>query len=347
MNINLFDYHLPDELIAQHPAPRRDSARLFILPRGGEPFSHALINRLPSLLRQGDLLVFNNAKVIPARLYGKKPTSGKVELLILEQQDDRRFIALAKASKGLAKGLIFEVGETRLKALEHLGDGRFLIEIVEPASPHAFHSLLAKGFMPLPPYIRRSGDDAKEASRDRKRYQTVFAESVGAVAAPTAGLHFNARLLARLKAAKINTAFLTLFVGPGTFMPVRAEELEDHQMHEERFILAEEVARIVNKTRDAGGRVIAVGTTSCRTLESCADESGRVRPKSGSTRLFIYPGYRFKVIDGLLTNFHLPKSTLLALVSALVGRERILAAYQEAIAKRYRFFSYGDAMLIH
>lgn len=326
-----FDYELPEESIAQEPAPRGES-RLLVLDREDR---HHQVKDLPRLLRPGDLLVLNDTRVIPARLFGQRIGSeGKMEVLLVEKVGDREWDALvrpgrrARPGTGIAfEGLTAEVIDKR--------EDRYRLRFSEPVEPH----LERLGHVPLPPYIRRPD----EAS-DRERYQTVFARNPGAVAAPTAGLHFSAELLEAIAAAGIGIARVTLHVGIGTFKPVAAEQVEDHRMDRERYEVGEETAEAIRRARAEGRRVVAVGTTVVRTLESAAQE-GEIRAGGGSTELFITPGYRFRVVDVLLTNFHLPRSTLLMLVSAFAGRERVLAAYGEAIREGYRFYSYGDAML--
>jgi S-adenosylmethionine:tRNA ribosyltransferase-isomerase len=330
-----FDFALPPELIAQHPAPERSASRL--LDGGGAMPVDRQFRDLPALLAPGDLLVFNDTRVIPARLFAHKPSGGRVEILVERLLDEHRCLAQLRVSKKPAVGTLLQLdGGARLQVLRREG-GFFELESV--AAPLAA-VLEAEGHMPLPPYIERS-----DTPQDRERYQTVYARSPGAVAAPTAGLHFDAPLLAALEQRGLQQTQVTLHVGAGTFQPVRAQRIEEHQMHAEWLEVPESVCTAVAQTRARGGRVIAVGTTAVRALETAAAD-GQLRAYRGDTRIFIYPGYEFRVIDGLVTNFHLPESTLLMLVSALAGREAVLAAYREAVAQRYRFFSYGDAMLI-
>jgi S-adenosylmethionine:tRNA ribosyltransferase-isomerase len=334
-----FDYELPPERIAQRPAPRGES-RLLVLDREGAE-RHRRVRDLPELLRAGDLLVLNDTRVIPARLFGRRPGGGQVEILLTGRVNDQEWDALVKPGRRARPGTILTLGEELTEGLtaevtEKEENGRHRLRFSEPIEPH----LDRLGHMPLPPYIQRP-DEAE----DRERYQTVWARQPGAVAAPTAGLHFTREILDALAAAGIATAHVTLHVGLGTFKPVSAERIEDHQMESERWELSEETAEAIRRTRARGGRVVAVGTTVVRTLESAA-LAGEIRAGSGATRLFITPGFPFQVVDVLLTNFHLPKSTLLMLVSAFVGRERVLAAYEEAIQEEYRFYSYGDAMLV-
>jgi S-adenosylmethionine:tRNA ribosyltransferase-isomerase len=352
MRLSDFDYHLPEERIAQEPLAERDASRLLHLPLGTDGLSHRHVRELPSLLRSGDLLVFNDARVIPARLHGtKRGTGGKVELLLVEPmpaepgERGECWYCLGQASKGLKAGLVIDLAaglEAEVVGTHPEGGNIVRLSLAGDALMQA---LWEAGEIPLPPYIRSAG---VPAARDPNaaRYQTIFAKRPGASAAPTAGLHFTPALLEALAAVGVRSTTLTLQVGPGTFLPVRTEEVSQHRMHAERFEVPAETARLVAETKAGGGRVIAVGTTSLRALEAAADERGQLRVGDGATDLFITPGYRFRCIDGLVTNFHLPKSTLLMLVSALCGRERLLAAYGEAVREQYRFFSYGDAMLL-
>jgi S-adenosylmethionine:tRNA ribosyltransferase-isomerase len=341
MRISDFDYLLPEELIAQVPIEPRDSSRLLVVPREGA-FQHRAIADLPDLLVPGDLLVLNDTRVIPARLLGKKESGGKVELLLCEPLAGglgRRWRAMGQASKPIREGarLSFDGLTATVVAVE--GEGFYEVALDrEGAELEA--ALIRAGRLPLPPYIQRPPDD-----RDRERYQTILARAPGSAAAPTAGLHFTTALLDRLEARGIERATVTLHVGPGTFLPVRADRLDDHRMHGERYEVPEATAAAVERARSRGARVVAVGTTSARTLES-AFQRGRVVAGEGRTELFIRPGHTFGAVHSLLTNFHLPRSTLLVLACALGGRDRILEAYREAVARRYRFFSYGDAMLI-
>jgi S-adenosylmethionine:tRNA ribosyltransferase-isomerase len=337
MHTSDFQFDLPPELIAQQPLAQRSASRLLCLDRVRGTLAHREFAALPELLQPGDLLVFNDTRVIPARLFAHKPSGGRVEILVERLLDEHRCLAQLRVSKKPAVGTLLQLdGGARLQVLRREG-GFFELESV--AAPLAA-VLEAEGHMPLPPYIERS-----DTPQDRERYQTVYARSPGAVAAPTAGLHFDAPLLAALEQRGLQQAQVTLHVGAGTFQPVRAQRIEEHQMHAEWLEVPESVCTAVAQTRARGGRVIAVGTTAVRALETAAAD-GQLRAYRGDTRIFIYPGYEFRVIDGLVTNFHLPESTLLMLVSALAGREAVLAAYREAVAQRYRFFSYGDAMLI-
>ncbi len=334
-----FDYDLPPASIAQEPAPRGES-RLLVLDRQGSD-RHARVRDLPRLLRPGDLLVLNDTRVIPARLHGRSAGGGKMEILLLERLADREWEALVKPGRRARTGSLIRIEEgLAAEVVDKREDGpshRYRLRFSEPIEPH----LDRLGHIPLPPYIHRP-----DTPEDRERYQTVFARRPGAVAAPTAGLHFTAELLREIEAAGVETARLTLHVGLGTFKPVAAERVEEHRMESERYEIGEEAAGAVRRARTAGRRIVAVGTTVVRTLESAAKAGdGEVRAGSGATELFITPGFRFRAVDALLTNFHLPCSTLLMLVSALAGRERVLAAYAEAVREGYRFYSYGDAML--
>jgi S-adenosylmethionine:tRNA ribosyltransferase-isomerase len=356
-----FDYALPPELIAQEPLPARDEARLLVLPRaaGRGELKHESVRRLPQLLRPGDLLVVNDARVVPARLRGHKVgTGGKVELLLVEPLEPfaapavssvpacapRDWLALGQAGKPLRDGAEVDVGGLCFRVVENRGGGELRLRLPEAlAQADALWQFLEeRGELPLPSYLARAPSQV-----DRDRYQTVFAKERGAVAAPTAGLHFTPRLLEELSARGIRVASVTLHVGPGTFLPVRASRTEEHRMHAERYVVPRETVDLHARTRESGGRVVAVGTTSVRTLEAAWDDAvGRLRAGPGATSLFITPGYGFRAVDALFTNFHLPKSTLFMLVSAFAGLAPIRLAYAEAVRERYRFFSYGDAMLV-
>ena len=334
-----FRYELPPELIAQHPPAERSASRLMVLDRAGGRVSHRGVRDLPDLLAPGDLLVFNDTRVIPARLLGRKETGGRVEVLVERLRGGREVLAQVRASKSPRPGtrLLLEGGAAaRVTGREE----DFFVLAFEGDEPVA--ALLERiGHVPLPPYIARP-----DAGVDRERYQTVYARRAGAVAAPTAGLHFDEPLLEALRARGLALGWVTLHVGAGTFQPVRVDDIREHRMHREWIEVGEAVCRQVAETRARGGRVVAVGTTSVRCLETAAGEDGVLRPFTGETDIFIYPGYRFRVVDALVTNFHLPESTLLMLVCAFAGTEAVLAAYREAVARRYRFFSYGDAMLV-
>lgn len=341
MKIDLFDFDLPEELIAQTPLPNRDASRLMVLDKKTGEIRHETFRNILSYLHEGDCLVLNDTRVMPARLYGEKENTGaNIEVLLLKQLEGDRWETLVKPAKRVKVGTEITFGDGRLKAtcvdtLEHGG------RILEFSYQGIFYEVLEQlGEMPLPPYIKEKLDDPE-------RYQTVYAREVGSAAAPTAGLHFTEQLLDDIRAKGVHIAFITLHVGLGTFRPVSVENIEEHDMHAEFYQMTEETARLLNEVRQQGGRIIAVGTTSTRTLETIASKhNGAFVAESGWTDIFIYPGYEFKAIDGLVTNFHLPKSTLIMLVSALAGRENILRAYNVAVKERYRFFSFGDAMLI-
>jgi S-adenosylmethionine:tRNA ribosyltransferase-isomerase len=332
-----FQFDLPPELIAQQPLSRRSDSRLLRLSKSGGQLADGYILALPELLREGDLLVFNNTRVIPARLFGRKETGGQVEILLERMVDDSECLAQLRVSKSPREGSkIFLEDGSQMEVTGREGSF-FSLRLVDGALGEKLETL---GHMPLPPYIER--DDTLE---DRERYQTVYARHPGAVAAPTAGLHFDDTLLDRIESRGVERAEVTLHVGAGTFQPVRCDEIEDHRMHAERLEVSAGVCEAVARTRNRGGRVIAVGTTAVRSLETAAS-GGTLTPWAGDSRIFIYPGYQFRVVDGLVTNFHLPESTLLMLVCALAGTAETLAAYQHAVAEDYRFFSYGDAMLV-
>ncbi|MCI8801153.1 MAG: tRNA preQ1(34) S-adenosylmethionine ribosyltransferase-isomerase QueA [Lachnospiraceae bacterium] len=333
-------FELPQELIAQDPLEDRSSSRLLVLDKHTGAVSHRVFRDIGEFLRPGDCLVLNNTKVIPARLLGVRADTGAhVEVLLLKRQEGNVWETLVKPGKKCRPGAKLSFGEGLLGAevLEVTEEGNRLIRF---AYEGIFEEVLDRlGEMPLPPYITHK-------LQDKNRYQTVYAREEGSAAAPTAGLHFTQELLAQLEEKGIRIAFVTLHVGLGTFRPVKEENVLDHHMHSEYYQVPEETATLINRTRTEGGRVICVGTTSCRTLESAADEKGVVQAGSGDTDIFIYPGYRFRVLDALITNFHLPESTLVMLVSALAGRENVLNAYAEAVREQYRFFSFGDAMLV-
>jgi S-adenosylmethionine:tRNA ribosyltransferase-isomerase len=332
-----FNYLLPDALIAQKPLAERDASRLLCMDKNSGQITDRQFTDFIDLITDQDLLVFNDTKVIPARLYGKKQSGGKIEILIERLLDDHHALAHVKASKSPKAGAIIELDQGYSCTVQGRADDLFIVEF---ASMTIMELLDLIGHIPLPPYITRA-DDAS----DLTRYQTVFAKEAGAVAAPTAGLHFNEALMANIKALNIQTAFVTLHVGSGTFQPVRAENLVDHVMHKEYFAVPQATVDAVQRTREQGGRVIAIGTTAVRALES-ASTSGQLSAGFGDTALFITPGYAFKSVDALLTNFHLPESTLLMLISAFAGYDEIRNAYQHAIKESYRFFSYGDAMFL-
>lgn len=338
MRVSDFDYPLPENLIADHPARPRSSSRLLELAADGRIHDRRM-SEFADLLDDRDLLVFNNTRVIPARLFGRKASGGKVEVLVERILDSRRVLAHLRASKTPGPGVRLILGDAGVAA-QVLGRDGDLFELAFDGSTPVLELLENHGHVPLPPYIRRADNRA-----DRDDYQTLFAQQPGAVAAPTAGLHFDESLLQRLQERGIHTAFVTLHVGAGTFQPVRTERLDDHVMHAEHVDVDESLCAAVAATRGRGGRVVAVGTTVVRSLESAA-QSGILQPYRGDTRLFITPGFRFRVVDALLTNFHLPQSTLLMLVCAFAGYEPVMAAYRHAVQQAYRFFSYGDAMFV-
>ena len=335
-----FYFDLPQELIAQDPLEDRSASRLLVLNRKTGAVEHHTFKEIMNYVRSGDCLVLNNTKVIPARLMGvKEDTGAAIEVLLLKRRDSNVWETLVKPGKKARPGakIVFGDGCLRAEVLDVEEEGNRLIRFDYEG---IFEEVLDRlGEMPLPPYITHK-------LQDKNRYQTVYAKYEGSAAAPTAGLHFTEELLAQIEEMGVNIAYVTLHVGLGTFRPVKADNILEHHMHSEHYEVTPETAELINRTKESGGRVICVGTTSCRTVESAADENGRVQPGCGDTEIFIYPGYRFKVLDCLITNFHLPESTLVMLVSALAGRENVLAAYREAVEERYRFFSFGDAMLV-
>ena len=335
-----FYYNLPEELIAQTPVTPRDHSRLMVVDRESGAITHRHFYNLCDILQKGDLLVMNDSRVLPARLYGEKVDNGTfIEFLLLEQKGDKLWEIICRPGKKAKVGTKFSFGGGKLLAevVEVKPDGN---RIVQFSCDGNFYTVLDEiGQMPLPPYI-------KAELQDQERYQTVYSRELGSAAAPTAGLHFTKELLQRIADMGVKIGYVTLHVGLGTFRPVKEDEIEDHPMHSEFCIIPEETARMVNETKANGGRVVCIGTTSCRTVESFADADGTLRAQSGWTDIFIYPGYKFKCMDALVTNFHLPESTLIMLVSALAGREHILNAYKIAVENRYRFFSFGDAMFI-
>ena len=340
MKVSDFDFYLPEELIAQHPLEKRDTSRLMVLDKKTGEIEHKIFKDIIDYLNEGDTLVLNNTRVMPARLIGEKEnTGGKIEFLLLKRLEGDKWECLAKPGKTAKPGRRFTFGDGKLKCevLEVLETGNRVIEFEYDG---IFEEVLdSLGEMPLPPYIH-------ERLEDSERYQTVYSKEKGSAAAPTAGLHFTEELLEQIKAKGVNIAYVTLHVGLGTFRPVKAETIDEHVMHSEFYQVSEETARIVNETKDRGGKIISVGTTSTRTLETIGDENGKIKECSGWTNIFIYPGYKFKVVDRLITNFHLPESTLIMLVSTLAGKDHVLNAYNEAVKERYRFFSFGDAMFI-
>ena len=340
MDVKDFDYELPEELIAQDPLEDRSASRLMVLDRETGEIQHRIFKDITQYLRPGDCLVINDTKVIPARLFGvKKDTGAKIEILLLKRGENDIWETLVRPGKKAKPGTVIEFGEGLLTGtvVDTVDDGNRLIQFHYKG---IFEEILDQlGQMPLPPYITHQ-------LKDKNRYQTVYARHEGSAAAPTAGLHFTQELLDEIEGMGVKIAHVTLHVGLGTFRPVKVENVQDHHMHSEFYIVEESEAKKVNDTKTAGGRVICVGTTSCRTVESASTEDGVLKAGTGWTEIFIYPGYRFKVLDALITNFHLPQSTLVMLVSALAGREHILDAYREAVKERYRFFSFGDAMFI-
>ena len=339
MKTHDFYYELPEELIAQTPLEKRDSSRLMVLDRKTGEVTHKHFYDILDYLKPGDCLVMNDSRVLPARLLGHRPSGGAVEVLLLRDLGDKCWECLCKPGRKMQPGneVIFGDGELTATVKAVQDDGN---RVVEFHYEGIFLEVLERlGKMPLPPYI-------KAELADRERYQTVYSREVGSAAAPTAGLHFTRELLEKIREKGVKTAFVTLHVGLGTFRPVKAENILEHHMHAELCMMSEETAAVLNETKASGGRVICVGTTSCRTLESLAKEDGSFAASSKWTEIFIYPGYTFKAMDGLITNFHLPESTLVMLVSAFAGREPVLNAYEQAVAERYRFFSFGDAMCI-
>ena len=339
MNVSDFYYDLPEELIAQTPIEKRDESRLMVLNRAKQTIEHKTFKDIIDYLEPGDCLVRNNTKVIPARLYGKKSTGAKIEFLLLNRIEGDIWECIVRPGHKLKPGTEVEFGDGILKAkvLDVMDGGTRKVEFKYEG---IFSEILDKiGLMPLPPYIH-------ESLKDNDRYQTVYAKYEGSAAAPTAGLHFTPELFEKVREKGVEVANVTLHVGIGTFRPVKVENVEDHHMHSEHFYIKQEDVDKINNAKKNGKRVIAIGTTSCRVLETIADENGMVKPTEGDTQIFIYPGYKYKCLDGLVTNFHLPESTLIMLVSALAGRDYIMKAYNEAVKERYRFFSFGDAMLI-
>ena len=341
MKTSDFNYELPEELIAQTPLERRDASRLMTLRRTDGALEHHHFYELPDFLKPGDCLILNNSRVLPARLLGQRlPGGGACEVLLLIDRGNKTWECLVRPGRKMKPGthLSFGGGELTAEVTEELPGGNRLVRFNYEG---IFLEVLERlGKMPLPPYI-------KEELQDQERYQTVYSKVLGSAAAPTAGLHFTPELLEKIAAMGVGIGYVTLHVGLGTFRPVKEDEIESHPMHSEYCVISQETADLINRTRAAGGRCICVGTTSCRTLESFAREDGHMEPSAGWTDIFIYPGYKFKVMDGLVTNFHLPESTLIMLVSAFAGREHILNAYNEAVRERYRFFSFGDAMFLY
>ena len=339
MKTHDFWYDLPEELIAQTPLEKRDDSRLLVLGKQTGEVEHKRFYNVLDYLQSGDCLVMNDSRVLPARLLGHRPTGGAVEVLLLRDLGDRKWECLCKPGRKMQVGsqVIFGDGELTATVVQVQEDGN---RVVEFQYEGIFLEVLERlGKMPLPPYIRAE-------LADQERYQTVYSREVGSAAAPTAGLHFTNELLDRIREKGVKTAFVTLHVGLGTFRPVKAESIDKHHMHSELCMLSAQTAEVLNETKKQGGRIICVGTTSCRTLESLVNEDGSFEEKSQWTEIFIYPGYQFKAMQGLITNFHLPESTLVMLVSAFAGRENVLSAYEQAVQEKYRFFSFGDAMFI-
>ena len=339
MKVSDFNYELPEELIAQHPYDKRDEARLMVLNRRENKYEHKVFKDIIDYLNPGDCLVINNTKVLPARLYGKKDTGANVEFLLLKRIEGDYWEAMVRPGNKLRPGAKVEFGNGLLKAevLEVIDGGNRKVKFEYNG---IFNEILDQiGLMPLPPYI-------KETLKEKDKYQTVYAKHDGSAAAPTAGLHFTEELLEKIKEKGVEVANVTLHVGIGTFRPVKVENIEEHSMHSEHYYIKEEDVEKINNAKRNGKRVIAVGTTSCRVLESVADENGMMKAIENDTNIFIYPGYKFKCIDALITNFHLPESTLIMLVSALAGRDFVMNAYEEAVKEKYKFFSFGDAMFI-
>ena len=339
MKVSDFNYELPEELIAQHPYDKRDEARLMVLNRRENKYEHKVFKDIIDYLNPGDCLVINNTKVLPARLYGKKDTGANVEFLLLKRIEGDYWEAMVRPGNKLRPGAKVEFGNGLLKAeiLEVLDGGNRKVKFEYEG---IFNEILDEiGLMPLPPYI-------KETLKEKDKYQTIYAKHDGSAAAPTAGLHFTEELLEAIKAKGIEVANVTLHVGIGTFRPVKVENIEEHSMHSEHYYIKKEDVEKINNAKRNGNRVIAVGTTSCRVLESVADEDGMMKEIESDTNIFIYPGYKFKCIDCLITNFHLPESTLIMLVSALAGKDFVMSAYEEAVKEKYKFFSFGDAMFI-
>lgn len=340
MKVSEFDFYLPEELIAQHPKEKRDESKLMVVDKKTGEIDHKIFKDIVDYINPGDCLVLNNTRVLPARLIGQKEnTGGKMEFLLLKRLEDNSWETLVKPGKRAKVGSRFVFGDGELKAeVKEIGEEGS--RIVKFEYEGIFEEVLDRlGQMPLPPYIT-------EQLEDRERYQTVYSKEVGSAAAPTAGLHFTEELMNKLKEKGVNVCFVTLHVGLGTFRPVKVEDIEEHHMHSEYYTMSKETADIINETKKSGGKIIAVGTTSSRTLETIGDNSGKVSEESGWTDIFMYPGYKFKVVDTIITNFHLPQSTLLMLVSAFSSKDIIMKAYDIAVKEKYRFFSFGDAMII-
>ena len=340
MNTKDFYYDLPEELIAQTPLAKRDSSKLLVLPLNEDQIEHKHFGDILDYLRPDDCLIMNNSRVLPARIFGVKETGSLVELLLLKNIGNDEWECLAKPGKKARVGAELKISEfLSCKITNVLEDGNRIVKFFYPEGRNIYEILDEVGTMPLPPYI-------KEKLEDQERYQTVYAKEIGSAAAPTAGLHFTDELMQKISQMGVKIGYVTLHVGLGTFRPVKVEDVSNHKMHTESYFVPSETVDLINETRKKGGRIISVGTTSTRTLESAFDEKGNCIKPYGDTDIFIYPGYKFKMIDGLITNFHLPESTLIMLVSALAGKDKVLDAYRIAVGEKYRFFSFGDAMLI-
>ncbi len=341
VDTSLFDYDLPAELIAQYPPAHRGDSKMMLVPLDRGDFAHLRFAELPKLHNAGDCLVFNDTRVIPARLLGTRASGGQAEVFLLRRLAGDDWEALVRPARRMHPGTAVHFGQSlQATVLQEPNLGKTVMRLEYDGD---FEDVLDEaGITPLPPYIRRQVEDPC----DRERYQTVYAAVAGAVAAPTAGLHFTSEILRALADRGVQTAFLTLHVGLGTFARISTDNIEEHKMHPETYSISHQAADTINRARSAGGRIVAVGTTVVRTLESCCDDAGRVQAGSGDTEIYVRPGHTFRAVDGMLTNFHLPRSSLIVMVAALVGRERILAAYESAIAEKYRFYSYGDCMLI-
>ena len=346
MNVSDFDYNLPENLIAQMPADKRENSKMLVLNRNNKTIEHKHFFDIVDYIDENSILVLNNTKVLPARLYGTKDTGAKIEVFLLEPKEGNRWSALVKPSKRIKPDTVITISdELKVKPLERLeDDGEWLVELIYEGD--LFEILHKVGNIPLPPYIERKLTTDELKQFDKERYQTVYAKDEGSVAAPTAGLHFTKEILKKLEDKGVEIAYVTLNVGLGTFRPVKCENILDHKMHSETFEITQEAADKINRAKAEGKKLIAVGTTTVRTLETAYQKFGCIKPCHDHSELFIYPPYEFKVVDNLITNFHLPKSTLLMLVSALAGKDFIFKAYQEAIENNYRFFSYGDCMYI-
>lgn len=345
MLVSDFDYNLPEELIAQTPSEKRENSKMMVLDKVNHTIEHKHFYDILDYLDDNCILVLNNTKVIPARLYAHKETGALIEIFLLKEHDNKQWEALIKPAKRVREGMVLKVADCLcVKMLERLEEGKWLIQLIYDG---ILYEVLDKvGNIPLPPYIERKMTDDERQSLDYERYQTVYAKNEGSVAAPTAGLHFTKEILDKLKAKGVEIAYVTLTVGLGTFRPVKCEEITDHKMDSEEFEISQETADIINNAKKQGKKLVAVGTTSVRTLETAYQQFGEIKACKSASRLFIYPPYEFKVVDNLITNFHLPKSTLLMLVSALEGKDFIFEAYQKAIENKYRFYSYGDCMLL-